>query len=63
MHKILNDKLFREKLALKAEEYVTKFCHVYGEESARFTADFVRKTVKYSQPVGFYFGNNHTVKS
>jgi hypothetical protein len=49
LYKILNDELFREKLALKAEDYVIKFCNVYGEESARLTADFVRKTMKYTQ--------------
>ena len=61
LHKILNDESFRRQLALNAETYVEKFCHIFGEESARLTADLVRKIVKCPQSQRAHVDNNNMV--
>ncbi len=45
LSKILLDDSFRRKQVLAAEPYVESFCCAYGEESARLTADFIRRQV------------------
>jgi preprotein translocase subunit SecA len=43
--KIISDEKFRNQLAIYREAYIGDFCSAYGSDSARITADFIRRQI------------------